>query len=148
MLREKKRASRKNHTHHGYLYIVFAPAILEAVIIQEVESLALSFLEMGGRTFHGLEHHVAPATRRRRFVANFGVSPCLCAWVWIIGYTHFNLQRVEPLYLLMTLNLLKTDDTEACMKGRWGLDEKTIRKWVYITLDVIADLDLVSIDVL
>jgi len=29
------------------------------------------------------------------------------------------------------------------MKGRWGCDEKTFRKWLYIVLDAIADLGLV-----
>ena len=50
----------------------------------------------------------------------------------------------EKKHLLWTLNLLKTNATEHEMNGRWKADEKTIRKWVYIVLEVIGDLGVVS----
>jgi hypothetical protein len=40
---------------------------------------------------------------------------------------------------------LKTDDREHVLQSRWGVNEKTIRKWVYVVLEALADLDVVSI---
>ena len=110
-----------------------------------VNGLALSFVETAGEWIHGLEIDISPRTLIHRFVSHFGVSPRLCAFIWYVAETRLIQEDpyVERKHLLWTLNVLKTDDSEHVMKGRWSADEKTIRKWLYICLNVIARLDLV-----
>lgn len=110
-----------------------------------VESAAVAFIRIAGYYIHGFEEHIAAKTLYCRFVAHFGVSPCHCAYIWLLTSDEMFNIKAEKIHLLWTLNLLKTDDTEHCMKGRWGCDEKTFRKWLYLVLDAICDLDLVRI---
>ena len=114
-------------------------------MIEAIENMGLSFVRLAGEYLHGFEPHVAASTIRRRFVAHFGVSPCHCAWLWLLIEDELFAKDcyADHKHLLWTLNLLKTDDTEMALKGRWQADEKTIRKWIYIVLEAVSDLDLV-----
>ena len=115
---------------------------------QQVRDLAVEFLDLAGEMIHGLDHHrLAHKTVLNRFIAQFGITPRHCACVWI-----FSEQKIRQIdsnrqkkHLLWTLNLLKTGASEAEMHGRWGADEKTIRKWLYIVLEALGDLGVVSI---
>ena len=106
------------------------------------------FVSEAGRFLHGFETNMAPHTTRRRFVAHFGVSPKHCACLWQTARR--NLIASDPhmkhAHLLWALNVLKTDNSEHALKGRWGADEKTIRKWLCIALDVIGTMGAVSVE--
>ena len=107
---------------------------------------AQEFLELAGMHLHGLDGSVAPRTVLRRFLSHFGVSPFHCAVVWLVSANNLMAKDpcVKPTHLLWTMNLLKTDDTENQLGGRWHVDEKTLRKWVYFVLDELSNLGFVS----
>ena len=114
-----------------------------------LNDLAERFVLMAGESIRGLELHLARSTVVGRFKAHFGVSPLHCAWLWLLSedklyQKDYNVKRI---HLLWTLNVMKTDDTEAVLKGRWGVDEKTIRKWLYVVLEVLSNLQAVSLSI-
>ena len=108
---------------------------------------SLVFATLAGEHLHGLELDTAPRILCNRFVSHFGVPPFHCAWLWLcIEEALFNQSPFSSrTHLSWTSNLLKTDDTEHQMKGRWGCDEKTFRKWLHSVLDVVSDLDMASL---
>ena len=114
---------------------------------RQIVAISIEFLEIAGQFIHGFKFSLSPKTVLRRFIAHFGVTPRLCAILWI-----YCKDRMEDLgqkkHLLWVLNLLKTDATENQLHGRWKADEKTIRKWVNIFIKAISELDIVSIIIL
>ena len=112
----------------------------------EIDVSARLFIEIAGEHIHGLELHLARETGLGRFVAHFGVGPRHCVLLWQRAEDRLNRidHNIKRVHLLWTLNVLKTDDSYAVMKGRWNADEKTIRKWLYIVLDALGTLGMVS----
>jgi len=47
-------------------------------------------------------------------------------------------------HLLWSFLFLKTYDPEKVLSVACGVDEKTYRKWVWLVLDLLGELDLVS----
>lgn len=82
-------------------------------------------------------------TRQRRFKSFFGVTPHVCFLVW---------QRIkndappgsEPKHLLWCLNFLKQYSDEHTRKAVRSAVEKTIRKWTWIFVKLVSDLNVVS----
>ena len=117
-------------------------------IEEEIKAVALEFIELSSNNLHGLDHRRYVAnTILRRFKCHFGVTPRHCAYLWF--YCHEKVHQkdvyLQKKHLLWTLNILKTDSTEHEMSSRWKADEKTIRKWLYLFLDALGDLGVVSI---
>jgi len=117
-----------------------------AYIDQRVPSIALEFLELAGIRLHGLDYDsTSPFTVLRRYISHFGVTPRHTAYLWL--YCKERVLAVNEycrkVHLLWLLNLLKTGDTEHEMASRWQVDEKTMRKWTTIFIDVISDLGVV-----
>ena len=111
-----------------------------------VQQVGIEFVTAAGDYIHGLDYtRLSVDTVRRRFVASFGVSPRHAAFVWL--YCKDSAYGIDQgrtvLHLLWTLNLLKTDDTEHVLHGRWRADEKTIRKWTRIFMHVLSELNVV-----
>lgn len=79
----------------------------------------------------------------RRFKCFFGVSPEVCAIVW---------ERIrditptggEPKHLLWSLLFLKNYDVEHVRRSIIGCDEKTIRKWTWIVIHLLARMNVVQ----
>jgi hypothetical protein len=109
--------------------------------------LVKEFVWIAGERVNGLECYLSEMTVGRRFRSHFGVSPRLCAHLWTYLDDTDSLRRppgIQKVHLLWTLDLLKGADTESKLKGRWKADEKTIRKWTTVLLDMIGDLGVVS----
>ena len=79
------------------------------------------------------------SVNRRRFEAIFGIPGGLVALMWSLisaclpknaTYTH----------LLMGLYFLKKYDSESDSAGRFGVDEKTYRKWIWFIVKEIGKL--------
>ena len=82
---------------------------------------------------------------RRRFQANFGVTPATVSYVWDLLLKEGNLPRgFRPTHLLWTLVFLKMYACEHITSALCGCDEKTLRKWVWIGVAKLSELDLVS----
>ena len=111
---------------------------------QQIVDSAGEFLEIAGEFIHGFKLSLSPKTVLQRFISHFGVTPRLCALLWI--YCKDRMEEVgQKKHLLWVLNLLKTDSTENQLHGRWKADEKMIRKWVNIFIKAISELGVVSI---
>ena len=111
---------------------------------RQIVDSAGEFLEIAGEFIHGFKLSLSPKTVLRRFISHFGVTPRLCAILWI--YCKDRMEEVgQKKHLLWVLNLLKTDSTEHALHGRWKADEKTIRKWVTLFIQAISELDVVPV---
>jgi hypothetical protein len=117
--------------------------------------LSLGFIGIAGEFIHGLDaassssssSSSSTTTLLRRFAAHFGVTPRHCAYLWIFVEDRVKERDIfaEKKHLLWCLNLLKTANTEHCMAGRWCADEKTIRKWTSVFIDVLSSMEVVSV---
>ena len=57
------------------------------------------------------------------------------------GWMYSNLTKPNPIHLFWALNFLKNYETESvCASKFGGVDEKTLRKWVWIYIKGIASL--------
>lgn len=82
---------------------------------------------------------------RRRFRANFGVSAHTVSYLWELLSRRGNLPRgFRPSHLLWTLVFLNLYASEPIAAALCGCDEKTLRKWVWIGVDRLCELELVS----
>ena len=111
--------------------------------------LALEFVEIAGRFVHGMDYwRLSGITVVNRFVGHFGVTPRHCAFLWLLCEEKTLLidPYREKKHLLWCLNALKCDETEHVLHGRWRADEKTIRKWLFVFLEALSDLGVVSIN--
>lgn len=77
----------------------------------------------------------------RRFRSFFGLSSNICEKVWsMLDIPNSS----EPKHLLWCLLFLKQYNVEEINRGITGADEKTYRKWVWIFVNLIADLNIVN----
>lgn len=83
-------------------------------------------------------------TNLRRFKSFFGVSPVVCALTWDIIKFEAPSQSA-PNHLLWCLYFLKQYPTEHEMRSLFKADEKTIRKWIWIFLKMLSNLNVVGI---
>lgn len=71
----------------------------------------------------------------RRFRGLFGCNPMICSIVWNLLTVHCG---SHPEHLLYALLLLKTYPTETTMRAITGRDEKTLRKWAWTYINLMA----------
>ena len=119
------------------------------------------FERIGMAEILGKSLDVAVSTKERRFIANFGVKPQTCSEIWrsclqsshhiFNGSVHdccdrqkweFDPQQpiYKPEHLLWPLNFLKCYNKEDENSCKFGADEKTARKWIWIFVEAIAFL--------
>lgn len=79
---------------------------------------------------------------RRKFLAHFGVPALICEILWDKLGASLNF---KPKHLLWALLFLKTYNTEHVMSTILKTDEKTLRKYVWMVVDALANLNLVFI---
>lgn len=80
----------------------------------------------------------------RRFKTFFGVSPTVCSIVWQELQNDLP-QGAMPQHLLWCLSFLKQYKTEHCRRSIFRSDEKTIRKWTWVFVKLLADMNVVII---
>jgi hypothetical protein len=83
-------------------------------------------------------------TKSRRFRAFFGTTPIICSVLWSLCLPSFIAQAVMPAHLLWALLFLKQYNIEEVNASMTGTDEKTFRKWSWLVISILADLDVVS----
>ena len=71
----------------------------------------------------------------KRFISNFGIVSTLC--VLLFEYLSAISDKFQPKHMLWTLNFMKEYSTELQFAAKWKVDEKTFRKWVSLTIDVL-----------
>ena len=84
---------------------------------------------------------MAPKSCNRKFRSFFGASSKVCALLWhFVDLSEY--PSAAPKHLLWALLFMKiysTEDIHASMAG--GVDPKTFRKWTWIVVRAIADLE-------
>jgi hypothetical protein len=82
---------------------------------------------------------------QERWVTHFQVAPEVVLIIWRM-IAMWNDYGIEPLHLMGALLFLKIYPFEAVFSSLFGNDEDTNRKWLWRTIEVIADLetDIVS----
>lgn len=79
----------------------------------------------------------------RRFKTFFGVCPTICSIVWKELNKNGLPQGALPKHLLWCLSFLKQYSTEHCRRSLFRSDEKTIRKWTWIFVKLLSDMNVV-----
>lgn len=72
----------------------------------------------------------------------YAVSPFICSEIWKQIKPHGD-AGIEPKHLLWTLHYLKTYESETKYEVLKS-SEKTIRKWIWHVMKLIAELDVVN----
>ena len=86
-------------------------------------------------------------TKDRRFRSFFGTSGLVCHEAWELLQASGSLDEYPGLtwdHFLWSLSFLKCYSTETQLSALYGIDEKTYRKWVWLCVELISLLDVVS----
>ena len=95
-------------------------------------------------------HHSSRRTLDRRFRALFGTSPKVCRILWDKVYEESTPRGAKPKHLLWALLFCRVYNTEHVNASMAGCDEKTFRKWSWVFVEAISDLqhEVVSLIIL
>jgi len=119
-------------------------AKLQFIFLQEMDELINWYNAVGSDVTKS--NTVCNETRLARFKDHFGIYPRQCAFLWILLSQEENFDsHARKNHLLWALYWLKTNCTEKNAHGKFGMDEKTFRKWKYYFVLKIAELDRVSL---
>lgn len=80
----------------------------------------------------------------RRFKAFFGVTPKVCGIIWEL-LKNKKPDNSKPEHLLWALIFLRQYSSESTNKSLLKADEKTIRKWVWKFVELLSEMDIVSL---
>lgn len=80
----------------------------------------------------------------RRFQSFFGATPLVCSLIWD-KIKHDVPKGGDPKHLLWSLSFLKQNSVEHYRRSIFKADEKTIRKWTWLFVQLLADLDVVTL---
>ena len=100
------------------------------------------FWALGSALSGNLTGKVSATTKDRQFWKIFGVSAPTCSKVWNLCVPELP-EGVSPVHLLWTLYFLKQYGLEEVNAAFAQCDEKTFRKWCWIMIKTIAELELV-----
>jgi hypothetical protein len=75
------------------------------------------------------------------FRSLFGIGPAVCGHLWDhFSYWKWLPPKMRPKHLLWALLFLKVYSTEAVLSSIAKTSRKTLRKWVWLLLPLIADM--------
>lgn len=83
-----------------------------------------------------------PLLQSRQVKALFGVSKTVCELVWNIPFKHCS--RDRPGHLLWVLYFFKSYTTKTVALSLLDCSEKCLRKWLWIVVTKLADIETVS----
>lgn len=115
------------------------PTPLQGSIL-DIRELGLSLVGFGT-----MRQQVSDKLNTDRFRAFYGVSPKALESLFICLQDKFGESSAKLEDFLMTMNWLKSYDTEHVLAGRWGLSEQTIRTKVQIVTGRIQSLKTVKV---
>jgi hypothetical protein len=79
-------------------------------------------------------------TQMRRFRSHFGTTPRMCAIIWERLKSN-GAHGARPKHLLWALLLFKLYLPENMNAAMTGADEKTFRKWNWLVVGLISDIE-------
>lgn len=119
----------------------FVHKIVKVYNFKEMESLTHLFWTEG---LVYIKHNIANSgiTANRKYRSFFGISPEVCAKLWrLLTEKPTN---SKPKHLLWSLLFLKCYNVEHVNASIVEVDEKTYRKWTWIFVNQLAELDVVG----
>lgn len=99
------------------------------------------FLKLGN-VYTGSVLSESRKTILRRYKSFFGISPTVCSIVWQESKDDHP-HGATPKHLLWALSFLKQYSTEHYRRSIFQADEKTIRKWTWIFVELMSNLNTV-----
>lgn len=97
-----------------------------------------------GNIYTKTKSNSSKATTLRRFKSFFGISPSVCSIIWeLLKYEL--VPDSQPKHLLWCLCFLKQYNTEHLRRSIFKADEKTVRKWTWIFVKLLAELNVVQL---
>lgn len=99
------------------------------------------FLSLGN-VYTKTKYRQKLSTKNRRFKSFFGITPKVCSIVWE-KIRHDRPIGFSPKHLLWGLNFLKQYTNEENRHSIFQADEKTIRKWTWIAVGLLSDMNVV-----
>ena len=104
---------------------------------------ASSFLKLGLSLFsEAARSDRSHATQNQCFKGLCGVHPTVCVIVWgELKQSMLVEDACKPKHPLWVLIFLKTYTTKSSLAVAIGVDEKTLRKWIFIIIYAISDLE-------
>jgi hypothetical protein len=109
--------------------------------------MILSFNAMGMALMNRSGGGGSSATQRRRFVSFYGASSRVCHQLWHLllkAQIMAEFPALKQEHLLWALFFLKVYGTENVQASIVAVDEKTYRKWIWIVIEWMSNLDVVS----
>ena len=93
----------------------------------------------------GKKYCATSSVSKRRFRYWFGTDAYIVSLIWemlyMSGWMYSFLTKPNPIHLFWALNFLKNYETESvCASKFGGVDEKTLRKWVWFYIKGISSL--------
>lgn len=78
----------------------------------------------------------------RKFLSFYGVTPLVCAIAWN-QIKHNAPYNAETKHLMWALCFLKQYSTEHIRAALFNTDEKTLRKWTWIFVNLLSGMEIV-----
>ena len=101
-----------------------------------------------GRKTYQSDETFSTITSRRYFLSYFGTTPWVCSFLWAMLKPFETMPRgVKPCHLLWALMFMKVYATETVHAGIAGCDEKTFRKWSWLFVKGISQLETCFVSV-
>ena len=98
------------------------------------------FIMLGASIMNKHECDADTTTFQYRWTSHFQVAPKVVFVVWSM-LANENDYGIKPLHFMQALFFLKVYPFEALFSTICGTDEDTNRKWLWRTLEAIADLE-------
>lgn len=109
--------------------------------VEPDEADATYFDRLGQGLMHRIWRENPSTVDTRRFRSFFGTSPDVCSTLWRRLYPTMSQPGFATKHLLWALNFMKCYQTEAVASSAVAqCDEKTLRKWVWIFVESIGNL--------
>jgi hypothetical protein len=110
-----------------------------------VRKIRLSMITSTAIEEFGIPYRVGTSVYNRTFATLFGTKPIVVMHVYNELVRNGVLpKKYEPKYLLWTLHFLKDYGTELAIAVRLGVSHNTYIKWVWLTLDLMESVKVVS----
>lgn len=97
-----------------------------------------------GNCFIKNRKNLSNSIRSRRFKSFFGITPTVCCIIWNMIKDDVP-HESEPKHLLWCLCFLKQYPVEHIRQSLFTADEKTIRKWTWIYVKLLSNLNVVLV---
>lgn len=93
-----------------------------------------------GNNIIGQQHHNGNnGVCNQRFVDFFGASPLVCSTIWnLLSENYVHPDGSQPKHMLAAFHFLRVYNIESVNRALFDSDEKTLRKWIWLYIRILA----------